>query len=638
MKKNTLLSAAAAAVLLLSLSVAWSAALPRDPGAPDATPAGADAVVVVPAEPGERQLVLTAGYTAAVGSRLHFDCETTSTVAMARSAADQPSSMPFELHVAAGLRLTVLGRRADAVLVHWDAAWATVTSPTAATDDARTRLDELRTGLQRGFDVRIDATGTPRAIRFGDACAPFARSFVRALVSSLAFEFRAQREWSTSLVDAMGEHGFAYEADADVGAVDVRRTREYFMPRVPGPAGAPPPGMHGGASAHFDAATGWWTAVRIDEQISWSCFGGVRVAATLRGTARLAAVDRVEVDADWEHDLVAFEDCDAGVAPPVDPMRAAWAERLAGRDVQALLAELAALGVDGEDAARARLESLNVLAELIRQDPAAATRLGAMVEAATVTGQLAADVLSALGIAAHPAAQQALAGVFANGLVEQGLRVAAVEAMVQIEQPTPDLVDALQRSLHGAPLRGLGGSAMLALGAFGSRGAQVVDELLSIEGQARAESVEPAWFEALGNTGDPSVMALARRQLAESDPVERAWGLSAMRRIRGAEAAAAVRATARGDTSVEVRRFAVEVAGESPESWSVDLLRECAAADPDVSVRRAACSGLLLRCRSTPAALATLQDRCRHETDAALRNELCALLAADQAALPRPGG
>jgi hypothetical protein len=634
MKTNALLCSAAAAVSLLAASTAWFIAMSGDPGAPVSV-AVRDAVPeVVGDEPGERQLALTAGYTAAPGSRLHFAFEMTNSVAMAKSAADDPSSMPFELHVAAGLRLTVLGHESNTLLVGWDAERVVVTSSTATTGDAREQLDELRTGLQSGCDVRLDATGAPRAIRFHAGCTPFARSFLRALVSALTFEFRSQHEWSTSLVDAMGEHGFGYRANAAADVVEVRRTREYFVPRVPVATEAPPPEVHGGATASFDAATGFWTAVRIDEAMTWSCFGGARVAATLRGAARLTAVDRVEVEADWDRDFVAFGDCEPDVAPSVDPMRAAWAERLAGRDERALLAELAGLGLDGEEAARARLELLNVLAELVREDPAAATRLGQMVEAATVSGQIAADVLAALGIAGHPEAQRALDGVFENGLVELGLRVAAVEAMVQLEEPTPELVDALQRSLHGAMLRGLGGSTMLALGAFGSRGAHVVDELLAIEGRARAEGVEPAWFEALGNTGDPSVLTLARRQLAAADPVERAWGLTAIRRVGSGEAAAMVQTTARDDSAVEVRRLAVEVAGESSDSWSLDLLRERAAADADVSVRRAACSGLLLRCRSSPAALATLQERAQREPDASLREELRMRLAAGSGAPP----
>jgi hypothetical protein len=629
MKTNAMLSGAAAAVVLLSLSVAWSVVVPREPGVPVVTPAVAGAPAAMDAAPGDREPVLAAGYTAAPGARLHFDLEMTNSVAMATSATDAQSSMPFELHIAAGLRLTVLGRKADALLVAWDAERAAVSSPTATTDDARQQLGELESGLRRGFDVCLDGAGVPRTIRFRSGCTPFARSCVRALVSLLVFEFRPQHEWSTSLVDPMGEHGFGYRADVDAADVVVQRTRQIFVPRTPSPADTPPPDVHGDATARFESVAGWWTDVRIDEAMSWSCFGGARVAATLRAAARCTAVERVAVEADWDRDFVAFDDVEASASPPVDPLRTAWAERLAGRDEQALLTELAALGVGGEHAARARLELLNLLAERMRQDPAAATRLGEMVQAAKLTGQLAADVLSALGIAAHPEAQRALAGVFENGLVEPGLRVAAVEAMVQLELPTPELVAVLQRSLHGAPLRGLAGSAMLALGAFGSRGAPVTSELLSLEAAARSEGVEPAWFEAIGNTGDPSVLALARRQLAVADPVERAWGLTAMRRVRGAEAAAVVQATARDDAVVEVRRLAIEVAGESTESWSLDLLRERAAADPDVSVRRAACSALLLRARALPAARAALQERVARESDAALRDELRALLAAD---------
>lgn len=630
MKTNVLLPSAAAAVLLSVLSVAWLGAVQREPGA--SAPAGAIAAATVagPADASAmREHGRPVGYTASPGERLHFAVELTNSVAMASTGPDARSTAPFALRVAADLRLVVLGRNDGMLLVAVDAERADVSSPTASTDDAGTHLGELRVALERGFDVRFDAFGAPTAIRFRDGCTPFTRSFLRALVAALTFEFRDEPEWSTSLSDPMGEHGFAYATDGDADVVVVRRTRQFFAPRGPGAADEARPELHGDAAARFAAATGWWTEVTIDEATSWSSFGGARVAATLRGRARLVATDHVGVDADVDLDggFVAFDDVDTGLTPPVDPMAAAWAERLAGRDEHTLIAELAALGVDGEDAARARLELLNVLAECMRQDPAAATRLGALVQAAKLTGQVAADVLAALGIAAHADAQRALAGVFENGLVEAGLRVAAVEAMVQLEHPTPALVEALQRSLHGTPLRGLGGSAMLALGAFGSRGAPVLGELLSLEGAARADGVEPAWFEALGNAGDPAVLPLARRQLADDDPVERSWGLTAVRRVRTAEAASIVQASARGDASVEVRRLAVEVAGESTEPWSLELLRERAAEDPDVSVRRAACSALLFRAHREPGARASLRERASREPDATLREELRAVLA-----------
>lgn len=631
MNKNVLLSGTAVAVLLSILSVAWCGALPRAPGATiPATRVDGGIPATVNAEPITRDAVHTLGYTARPGSRLHFALDVTNTVTMANPAAGEPSTAPFALRVAADLGATVLGDARETCFVAWRAVRADVTSPTASTDDGRARLDELQSALVRGFDVRFDAVGVPRWIRFHADTSPFARSFVRAIVGAITFEFRPQREWSTSFTDTMGEHGFAYAATGDADAILVHRTRQFFVPRGASSADAPPPELHGSATAMFTARAGWWSEIAIDEATSWTCFGGARVAATLRGGVRLVATERIDLDAmiDDARGFVAFAEIDDDAAPPVDPMAAAWAERLAGRDEAVLLTELAALGDGGDENARSRLELVNLLAERMRQDPGAATRLGDMVQAAQLTGRVAADVLAALAIAAHPAAQQALADVFENGLVDPSLRVAAVEAMVQLERPRPELVATLQHSLYGTSLHGLGGSVMLTLGAFGSRGADVVPELLTLEGGVRAEGVEPAWFEALGNTGDPSVVPIAQRQLASGDPVERAWGLTALRRVRTAEAAAVVQASARHDPSAQVRRLAIETASEAVEPWSLDLLHERVAADPDVGVRRAAWSALLWRAPRDPATRAGLAERASLEPDAALCAELHTLLAA----------
>jgi len=380
--------------------------------------------------------------------------------------------------------------------------------------------------------------------------------------------------------------------------------------------------------------TTWLTDVQIDDAVAWSWIGGgLRVAATQRASLRWLRSDQVAVDADWELGFVALDDDSDAAAAALDPMRELWAQRLAGRDVQTLLAELANLLARGQQPDQEHLELLQLLAEIVRRDPTEATRLGQQVQSAGLTGQLAADVLAVLGIAGHEPAQAALVGVFENGLVEAGLRQAAAESMFQIEQPGRALVDGLQRSLHGARLDALAGSALLVLGAFAGRGATtadgrpVVSELLALAGSARDGGIESAYFEALGNSGDPAVMPLATQLLGAADPIDRAFGLTAMRRVHSPQADALLQSVARGDATAEVRRQALEQVGASQAAWSLDLLIERSAADADVEVRRTGLSGLLLRARSEPRARAALQQRLLAEPDAGLRQQLQQLLA-----------
>jgi hypothetical protein len=625
------------AILLVAVAVCWPTATVQ-PGRPDAA-LGAE---VVAADNGAaatlRRAAATAratGYTAMPGTRLHYELQLQTGASMggAQANANAAPPQPIEIGVAGEWQVHVLDRRADEMLVHCCLAAARISTAGEPAATTREQSDVLARALGRGFDLRLDVAGRPLAIRFRGEWNAEQRHFARALVGTFHSEYLPRDEWRSDVDDAMGKHSFAWRSAASddaVDGVDVRRERTGFAPRHDEADGSADVQASGTALSHFAHAVGWLTAIEVDDAVAWTCIGGtLRLATQQHGTLRWLRSEVAAATPVWDGDFAAI-DGSAELQPVAgDPLRAHWREQLRGRDAKALLAELRALLALSDEPCQQRHELLQLIAEVVRNDSAQADMLAAAVQSARLTGQPAADVLSALGTAGTERAQAALGAVFANGLVGPALRQAAAESMFQIEQPTPDLVDQLRRTLHGsATFDALGGSTMLVLGAFASRGARsadgqpVVADLLALESAVRSQGVEPGWFEALGNTGDPAVLPLAASLCASADATERAWGLTALRRVDAATAHDLQRAAARGDTAAPVRRQAIEQIAASTAPWATAALVERVDTDDDVDVRQAAYAGLMVRARTDERARAALRRRVATETDAGLAEQL----------------
>lgn len=621
------------AAVLLPLTVCWSLSA-RGPDLPSSAHRSANGTTgrTAAGPDVDRTAAVGAGYTAKAGTRLHFALHLATGVTM-RGAPAEPaanSRRPLDVTASGTLEVVVLDRRQDEMLVSFRLPDATITTLGAATAETRDHTDGLQQALRQGFDVRMDVAGRPRALRCPAEWTAPQRTFARALLSTFRCELQNAAEWTSHFADAMGEHTFAYRAAPADSGLTVRRERTGFAPRHQEPERNPEVRTNGVATGHFASGVGWLTTAEVDDAVAWNWLGGaLRLEAWQRGTLRWHRSDTVPVVPAWDGGFV-----DADGAPPAapaagDPLRTFWRDRLRGRDVPALLRELAALLAQSLEPSQERHELVQLLAELVRQEPARAAELAAGVQAARLCGQLAADVLAALGMAGHASAQAALGAVFENGLVEAGLRQAALDSMFQIEQPSAALVDVLQRTLRGKErLDAFAGSAMLVLGALANKNARAADgqgvvvDLLALEAQARQQGLEPVWFEALGNTGDPAVLPLATSMLAQPDPVARALGLTALRRVALPAADELVRSAARDDAAAEVRRQATEQIAAADAPWTTAALVERTRLDADVEVRRSAYVGLVLRARTDERARAALRQRLADEPAAELRDLL----------------
>ncbi len=583
----------------------------------------------------DRDVARAVGYTAPSGTRLSYDLHLELGLALASdSHATTRETSPFVLLADGTMHVVVIGRRTDDVLVGYRPDALHI----AAKGDAQQATQEwcasLQRVLQQGFDVRMDVRGRPGAVRFHGQWTPDQCNFARALTAALRFEFLGSTTWSSCFDDAMGTHTFAYHTEPNGDDLALSRTRTAFVPRNTEGETNVDVQLRGAAVAWFGADVGWLRSATLDDELAWSWVGGaLRVSSWLRGSLQWTRSDTIDVQAEWEGGFVDACAADVGNAAGADPMREFWNERLRGLDVTTVLARLCAMLASMSEPNREYHELLQMLAELVRRDPAEAGRLADLVQQARITGQAAADVLAVLGMAGHEQAQAALTAVFENGLVEASLRQAAVESTFQIEHARPALVDSLQRSLHGTDrLDALAGSAMLALGAMGSRGGAtadgrpLVDELLMLEATARRDGLEGAYFEALGNTGDPAVLPLAERLLQAADPVERVRALTILRRVVSPRADELLKSAARGDVDADVRRQAVTEVGESTAPWTRDLLIERMAAETDREVRRVLYSALAMRARTDAVARAALVRQATVEPDAELQEMLRSLL------------
>lgn len=588
-----------------------------------------------PDQAGGRRELATAGYAATAGSRFHYDLELDVAIALGKTdaGAEAAGEPAFAVAASGSLAMVVLGRRDDALLVGYRPDGLLLAPPAGAAAATAQWVADLQTAVRRGFDVRMDPQGRPTAMRFRGEWNPDQRNFARTLLRACSAEFRPAGPFACAYDDAMGHHTFACRAVPAAGEVRVERTRIGFAPSGAEGDARADVRLRGAATATFAADRQWLAAVAVDDEVAWSLLeGSLRLGTSLHCTLRCTGADALAVQAEWDAGFVDVGGRDERATAGTDPMRAFWDERLHGLDTPAVLSRLRAFLASGQEPSREYHELLQMLAELVRRDPAEADRLARLVQSAQVTGQAAADVLAAIGMAGHGPAQVALAAVFENGLVDAGLRQAAVESMFQIERPGPALVDSLQRSLQAGRLDDLAGSAMLALGAFGGRaaggtdGRPILAGLLDLEATARRDGQAGAFFEALGNAGDPGVVPLAERLLRAADPAERLRGITVLRRVDCPAATALLQAAARGDAAAEVRRQALQVIGEATAPWTRDVLIERAAAEADGDVRRVAYSALATRAGTDAVAREALQARLAGERDPELLAMLRSLL------------
>jgi hypothetical protein len=452
----------------------------------------------------------------------------------------------------------------------------------------------LQAAARTAVGVRLGADGGLRGYRFAGGLDGEQRNFLRGTLAVFAFTVPpgAGAGWNAAEADGSGEFTARYvRLPASADGPEVERTKVAYA-KVVGQAAPPQHELRGAARASFATRHGWLAAVVLDEGMTTKLpLLDLRVRHDRRARVVLAACEQQPVeqaaaaDAAWEP----ASGCDErlGGHAAADERRR-WEHELAGADLAALLAEaariLAAAPLD-----RDRLNELFLrLQWLVKLDPGAAAAIGEAVGTQALGGDAAALALSALGAAGSEAAQSVLARVRRDGGLPAAVRDAASVAMLQLAQPTDEVMGALVADANGAGDDAQ--SALLTLGALAPRAAAAgagatapLEALLRMEGDAAARGELPTWLRALGNAGTDAAVEIAQRHFGNADAGVRAAACDALRRVAGEPATRVLLDAGLADPDAAVR--AAAIAALAGRAAALPALRAAATDDAEAAVR-----------------------------------------------------
>lgn len=502
-------------------------------------------------------------------------------------------------HVAAGLQgtlqLSVVGERGTDL-----ALAATMTDVVVLGESATNGLlvAQLRAELGQATLIHLSKRGEILGYRFAAMPAQH-RNQLRALFACLCPTVGQPGEtsWTSTDADATGDAIVLGAWDLAERTLTSQKTgyREGSAPILPH--------VDGRGSATLDATTGWWRELRYEETCTLSVTEAeLRITAHATVHAELlaasAAVGHVAIDGefDWEAPWAAASGAGDQAAETSDPEELALAAELRGVTLGAEFArlqELLSAAATDEDLYAARRRLL----WLLRHDANALLELQGLLGGANVPAGLTGEVLSAVGAAGTPAAQDFLVALLA-GSPATTTRVSAAQALFQSQMATPATLQAIRAALAdttAAPE--LHGTSLLLLGALAGHehDAGSLAELLGREAFARDHGLVVDWLEALGNAGRAEATDAALAHFAAEAAEERAAAASAVRRLTGPRVFEALADRAQNDASPLVRSRAVETLAGHQGAEVVSLLEGILGRDQDETVRSSALLALAFR-------------------------------------------
>jgi HEAT repeat protein len=523
-------------------------------------------------------------YGAAIGTALTFGLAGRSTTAMQQDKAGAPRAITLEL--AARLELTIAAREGREILLR--AALAAVDlRPSAGGSHEPQAATRLARELELPFAIRMRDDGNTVGYRFDPLAGPEARNFVRALVAALRWVVPADagRGWQAEESDACGAYLASYSRTANaVSKQKLRYLAEQDAPRV-----------DGGGEARFDATIGWLESGAFEESLELAVPElGLRVRQDSRLHFELrehswnpAPVHAASVGA-WDSADTLDGQADAIATAELRRLDR-FASRLEGVTAESLVARLRALEaasqLDTQEACAVREE----LEWLIRLRPEVLQTLAELVEDSDLPQAARLTILITIGNAQIEPAQDLLSRWLLDPTVGDGLRQAAAFASSALRQPSPAVTAALEHVIeHDGNTQRVRRTALLALGTLSNAAPDNVARLLAFETRARASGALGTWLEALGNAGQPGILAAAERYLHDADDTIRAAAVAALRKLDAHGATLALATVLADDSAPTVRARAAEQLATRSTEPALAALERALLHDPDASVRQAA--------------------------------------------------
>jgi hypothetical protein len=441
---------------------------------------------------------------------------------------------------------------------------------------------EAVTALATPFFADYDDRGRALRLHVPPGLESAARGLLRELVATtqLTMPERSTARWSAVESDTTGDYKASYKA---LGTTKIVRQKAGYVPTssVTGDERKQPKPQIVAYGAEFELDD--WGRVKDLKCTSsmTTATDGTEMSFEARSELSLKTLSR-------SRETQGLPLSSAGlVAIPItsDPSEAEDSKNLdrqlvAGSDVKGILVALSN-GKDG-DAARPRTR----LEALFRLDPSAIQTALAMLDDTN-----APTVLASLGGAGTAEAQKALGDVLRDDRRSPAERLAAVDGVFSLENPTAETataLEALTRSDHPE----LKQNASLALGVAAARMAEddpaaakgVVQRMTADYASSKDSHEQIRVVGGLGNTRSADSLGALTQAMASKDPAVRAAAAAALRFVPDPAADVLLSKALTSDPDKNVRNAALLAAGYRAYDPLAQAL-ETVSRDPDVDLR-----------------------------------------------------
>lgn len=496
---------------------------------------------------------------------------------VAKQDRARPDSATVKLGVSAELRMAYVG--ADGARRRLFGQLAAVKVTMDGSEAAA-----LATELEKPFYVSTDADGLVRGYAFARDLSPLAQNMVRAILGQTQVAARPGGSYETEEDDIHGSYVATYTRSAN-GRVEKKKGRYSRIATATGVESADKTAhveTHGETSAELD--DDGWVRTLVSKESKLASLGeqmptaSTRIAIEMKQTSTRedgALAGRFEREAGGLVQAGPFGAGDEGASTRLAD------ERLVGqRSLSELLAT--ARGTDGVSPRALLGEQLAARFRLTPSDAEAAATLVGKVP--VKDAQL---LTSALASAKTVEAVHAIGAIANQKDVAVDVRAQAATQLAFAGPLAAEAKDALLQAM-GDGSRDVRTSAAMALGNVARElggDPALVNELVQGFHDARDEDERIAFLHALGNSGSPEVLPLAKEAMtSESEPLREA-AVSALRFLPLGEADVMLDAAVTTDGSETVREAAVDAMGFRIVERHAPALHRVLDADPSRKVK-----------------------------------------------------
>ena len=505
-----------------------------------------------------------------------------------------PSGQKAEVRLTGSLALTVVGRDVNGVQLRGE-----LRSPRHGQTPTPER--DSSASLVEPFYLTARPTGEMTTFYFAKGVPGEIRMLLKALTTSLQLAVPAlsPEAWRATEQDASGEYEATYRAS---GGVVHKAKLKYLRARgLAGLIALPEDAVYSVKSAiDFEIDKTGWPRTAVEDETLDVTMHALRIIATSRTTAKLvstasntAIAGRMN-DADFESDMLS------------DAAASALAKKQAdkglvdGKTFKDLEVDLSSSDVHLRNRTQARM------AALFRVDPTAARAAEDAILRGSIDENAKKRLLSALGGAGTPEAQQALASILATTDAPKFMRTDAAVALGLSKEPTIEVEQALGKAMD-SPDKVVADTATLATGSMirtmnteqSVDPKDAVETLIELLQKAVDDNQRALCLQALGNTGDLRALAAIQPYLTHADTVLREIATSSLRFMPGSETDALVIA-AMADKDATVRTAAVGTVPFRPVAPVFSTLEELLHKEHEVSVRLAIVNALNMKRKEDP--------------------------------------